>query len=200
MKKHPQIKIESVSMDSAYDDYKNYNFAVREAHIAPIIALNQRTSVNMQSLHSLNLAPDGSFHCKGNFKMVYYGFDKKRSRLKYRCPAALGKCECSLRWKCSRSAYGRIIYLKPDDDYRLIGPIPRGTTLWEKKFDKRTSVERAYSEEKGSHKLNDVRVRSLSKVKIHVYLSLCAHILKRIGSAISQGLVKPEPAAYPLSI
>jgi transposase len=199
LKKHPQIKIETVSMDSAYDDYKNYNFAVREAHITPLIALNLRTRVNMQSLRSLNLAPDGSYRCIGDFKMVYYGFDKKRSRLKYRCPAAVGKCECPLRWDCSKSAYGRIIYLKPDDDFRLIGTIPRGTALWDKKFDKRTSVERAYSEEKGSHKLNDVRVRGLSKVRIHAYLSICAHILKRIGSAISQGLVKPEPLAYSLS-
>jgi hypothetical protein len=199
LKKHPQIKIETVSMDSAYDDYKNYNFAVREAHIAPLIALNQRTGVNMQSLHSLNLAADGSFHCIGDFKMVYYGFDKRRSRLKFRCPAAVGKCECPLRWDCSKSDYGRIIYLKPDDDYRLIGSIPRGTALWDKMFDKRTSVERAYSEEKGSHKLNDVRVRGLPKVRIHAYLSACAHILKRIGSAISQGLIKPEPLAYSLS-
>ena len=199
LKKHPQVKIETNSMDSAYDDYKNYNFAINEAHIAPIIALNLRTGVNLQSLRSLNLSKDGSYHCKGDFKMIYSGFDKKRSRFKYRCPAALGKCECPLRWDCSKSAYGRIVYLKPDDDYRLIGPIPRGTKIWNKKFDKRTSVERAFAEEKGSHKLNDIRVRSLPKVTIHVYLSLCAQIIKRIGTAFNQGLIKPELLTSSLS-
>ena len=57
-------------MDSGYDDYNNYRFAVQEK-IAPIIALNPRSGVNMQSLRSLNLSEDGSYHCKAGFKMVY---------------------------------------------------------------------------------------------------------------------------------
>jgi transposase len=196
--KHPQVKIHTVSMDSAYDDYGNYRFAVKEAHIAPIIALNPRTHVNMQSLLSLNLSPDGSYRCFAGFKMVYCGKDDKRSRLKFRCPAAMGRCECLFRSTCSKSPYGRTIYLKPDDDYRLIGTIPRGTALWKKKYNARTSVERAYSEEKGSHKLADPRVRGLAKVKIHVYLALCAQVIKRIGAAITQGLIRPEPVVYPI--
>ena len=159
LKQHPQVKLDTVSMDSGYDDYKNYQFAIQEAHTVPIIALNPRTRVNMQSLRSLNLAKDGGYYCQGGHKMVYCGKDKKRSRLKFRCPAAMGRCECLSRPTCCRTPFGRTIYLKPDDDYRLIGPIPRGTALWEKKYDKRTSIERAYSEEKGSHKLAEPRVR-----------------------------------------
>lgn len=199
LKQHPEVKITTTSMDSGYDDYNNYRFAVQEK-IAPIIALNPRSGVNMQSLRSLNLSEDGSYHCKAGFKMVYSGKDEKRSRLKYRCPAAMGRCECLFRSECSKSAYGRTIYLKPDDDYRLIGPIPRGTTLWEKKYDKRTSVERAYSEEKGSHKLADPKVRGLSRVKIHVYLSLCAQIIKHIGVAITEGLAILQPRACSLMV
>ena len=198
MQKHPQVKIETISMDSGYDDYENYRFAVKEAHVAPIIALNPRSGVNMNSLLSLNLAEDGSYRCSAGFKMVYRGRDNKRSRLKFRCPAAMGRCECLFRSTCSKSSYGRVIYLKPDDDYRLIGPIPRGTTLWEKKYDARTSVERAYSEEKGSQKLADPRVRGLNKVKIHVYLSLCAQIIKRIGASITEGLIRPGPVPCPI--
>jgi transposase len=200
MKKHAQLKITTTSMDSGYDVYNNYRFAVKEAHVAPIIALNPRTRVNMQSLLSLNLAEDGGYHCMAGFKMVYCGKDEKRSRLKFRCPAAMGRCQCLFRTTCSKSPYGRTIYLKPDDDYRLIGPIPRGTALWLEKYDKRTSVERAYSEEKGSHKLADPRVRGLARVKVHVYLSLCAQVLKRIGVAITEGLVRPEPVACPIRV
>jgi len=67
----------------------------------------------------------------------------------------------------------------PERDYRLIGPIPRG--IWQEKYNARTSVERAYSEEKGSHRLANPRVRGLSRVKTHVYLALCAQVIKRIG-------------------
>jgi hypothetical protein len=51
----------------------------------------------------------------------------------------------------------RVIYLKPDDDYRLIGPIP-GEPLSRKKYDARTSVERAYWRER-QYKPADLRVR-----------------------------------------
>ena len=118
--------------------------------------------------------------------------------MKFRCPAAVGKCECLFRSTCSQSKYGRTFYLNPERDYRLIGPIPRGTALWQKKYDRRTSVERAYSEEKGSHHLADPKVRGLAKIKIHVYLALCAQVIKRIGTSITEGLIRPEPIAYPI--
>jgi len=45
-------------------------------------------------------------------------------------------------------------------------------------------VERAYSEKKKRHHLADPRARELSKVKTHVYLTLCAQVIKRIGVRI----------------
>jgi hypothetical protein len=191
-KKHPEIKIDTSAMDSAYDSHENYRFAIKEAHVAPIIALNTRGGVDALTANSLQLAKDDSYTCMAGHKVIYWGKEEKRGRLKFRCPAAVGKCECLFRSTCSQSPYGRTFYLNPERDYRLIGPIPRGTALWQKKYDRRTSVERAYSEEKGSHKLADPRVRGLAKVKIHVYLALCAQIIKRIGAAITEGLIKLE--------
>ncbi len=81
----------------------------------------------------------------------------------------------------------------------MIGLIPRGTELWQEKYDARTSVERTYSEGKGSHRLADLKVRGLPKVKIHVYLALCAQVLKRIGAAITERLVKPHPTLCPVA-
>lgn len=196
-RKHPDVKIETSAMDSAYDSHENYRFAIKEAHVAPIIALNPRGGVDALTTNSLQLAKDGSYTCMAGRKVVYWGKEEKRGRLKFRCPAAVGKCECLFRSTCSQSPYGRTFYLSPDRNYRLIGLIPRGTALWEKKYDRRTSVERAYSEEKGSHKLAALRVRGLAKVKIHVYLALCAQVIKRIGAAITGGL---RPVPVPCSI
>ncbi len=177
---------------------KNDRFAIEEAHIAPLIALNPRGGVDALTANSLLMAKDGGYTCMTGHKVIYRGKEEKRSRLKFRCPAAVGKCECLFRSTCSQSRYGRTFYLNPERDYRLIGSIPRGAALWQQKYDRRTSVERAYSEEKGSHKLADPRVRGLSKVKIHVYLALCAQIIKRIGVAITKGWVRPEPVACPI--
>ena len=197
-KKHPEVKIDTSALDSAYDSHENYRFIIQEIKAAPIIALNPRGGVDALTANSLSLAKDGSYTCFAGHKVIYWGKEEKRSRLKFRCPAAIAKCECLFRSTCSKSPYGRTFYLNPERDYRLIGPIPRGTALWQKKYDRRTSVERAYSEEKGSHHLADPKVRGLAKIKIHVYLSLCAQIIKRIGTAIMEGLIRPEPVAYPI--
>jgi transposase len=196
-KKHPEVKIDSSAMDSAYDSYENYRFAIKEAEVVPIIALNPRGGVDSITSGSLHLSKDGNYTCMSGFKVVYWGKEEKRDRLKFRCPAAVGKCECLFRSTCSESKYGRTFYLHPERDYRLIGPVPRGTNLWQEKYDARTSIERAYSEEKGSHKLANPRVRGLNKVKMHVYLALCAQVIKRIGATVTKTLVRPEPVLCP---
>ena len=185
-------------MDAAYDSYENYRFAIEDMEIAPIIALNPRGRVDAITDGSLYLSGDGTYTCYAGFKVVYWGKDKGRGRLKFRCPAALGRCQCLFRPTCSLSSYGKTFYLHPERNYRLIGPIPRGTDLWQEKYNARTSVERAYSEEKGSHRLANPRVRGLPRVKIHVYLALCAQVIKRIGAAIMEGLTKPHPVPCPV--
>ena len=195
---HPEAKIDSSSMDSAYDSYENYRFAIEEIGAAPIIAINPRSGIDTITSGSLYLSEDGSYTCVAGFKVVYWGKDKKRGRLKFRCPAAVGRCQCLFRSTCSLSHYGKTFYLHPNRDYRLIGPIPRGTDLWQEKYNARTSVERAYSEEKGSHRLANPRVRGLSRVKIHVYLALCAQVIKRIGATMTERLTTPKPILYPL--
>ncbi len=195
---HPQVRIDSSSMDSAYDSYENYRFAIEEIGATPIIALNRRNGADALTLGSLYLSPEGKYTCLAGFQVVYWGKDPKRGRLKFRCPAALGRCQCLFRSTCSASSYGKTFHLHPDRDYRLIGPIPRGTELWQEKYNARTSVERAYSEEKGSHHLANLRVRGLPKVKIHVYLALCAQVIKRIGAVIMERLTRSHPTPCPV--
>lgn len=195
--RHPEIKIDSATMDSAYDAYDNYRFAIEDMGTTPIIALNPRGRVDAITDGSLYLSDNGTYTCLAGFKVVYWGKDTGRGRLKFRCPAALGRCQCLFRPTCSLSPYGKTFYLHPERDYRLIGPIPRGTDLWQEKYNARANVERAHSEEKGSHRLANPRVRGLSRVKIHVYLALCAQVIKRIGAVIMERLTKAGPVVCP---
>lgn len=196
--KHPGIKINSASMDAAYDNYETYRFAIEDIGASPIIALNPRGRVEAITSSSLYLTDEGSYTCFAGFKVVYWGKEKKRGRLKFRCPQALGKCQCLFRSECSASSYGRTFYLYPKRDYRLIGPIPRGSDSWQEKYNARTSVERAYSEGKGSHCLDKLRVRGLAKVEIHTYLALSAQVIKRIGTTITARLSRPKPVLCPI--
>jgi transposase len=192
--KHPDNTIHTNALDAAYDAYENYRSLIEDMGVAPIIALNPRNGADALNVGDLTLSPDGAYTCMAGFHAVYWGKEAKRGRLKFRCPSTLGKCQCLFQSACSPSHYGRTFYLHTDRDYRLVGPIPRGTDLWKEKYNARTSVERAYSEEKGSHYLANPRVRGLSRIKIHVYLALCGQVLKRIGASIMEGLIKPHRA------
>lgn len=192
---HPQVKIKNASADAAYDAYKNYSYLVKEEGINPFIALKHRPEKGSVPFDKLNLSPNGKYLCQAGYECVNWGYEKKRGRFKLRCPAALGKQVCLFRNLCSSSPYGRTFYLYPDKELRLVGPIPRGTKAWQKNYNNRTATERANSELKQEHGLNALRVRGLSNVKIHVYLSLTAQALKRIGRALKIKGVEPAPIA-----
>lgn len=193
---HPKLKIKNASADAAYDAYENYSYLVEEEGINPFIALNIRNEKESIPLGKLKLqAPDGKYLCQAGFEAVNWGYEKKRRRLKLRCPAALGRELCLFRNLCSSSSYGRTFYIYPDKELRLVGPIPRGTSAWQKNYSNRTATERANSELKQEHRLNTLRVRGLPNVKIHVFLSLTAQALKRIARILEVERVRPVPVA-----
>jgi len=181
-------------MDSAYDGYENYRFAIEGIETTLIIVLNPRGRIEAITRGSLYLGEGGSYTCIAGFKAVYWGKGEKRERLKCCCPTVLGKCQCLFRSICSPSFYGRTfcLYPDPDRDYRLIRPIPRGIDLWQQKYNACTGVERAYSGEKGSHRLADPRVTSLAKVRIHTYLALSTQVIKRIRAMTMEKRSEPE--------
>lgn len=90
----PGLKTDSNSMDAAYDAYENYCFAIEDMGVAPVIALNPRNGADALTSGSLYLSHDGKYTCFAGFQVVCWGKDPKRGRLKFRCPAALGKCQC----------------------------------------------------------------------------------------------------------
>ena len=51
--------------------------------------------------------------------------------------------DCPYSQQCSPSAYGRVVYTKPKDDFRLFTQTPRGSKAWKKMYARRTTVERS---------------------------------------------------------
>lgn len=76
-----------------------------------------------------------------------------------------------------------------------MGQYLRGTSEWKLNYNNRSAAERANSELKGEHKLDNLRVRGLKNVQIHAYLSSTAQVLKRIGRVLSERLPELEYAA-----
>jgi transposase, IS5 family len=106
--------------------------------------------------------------------MVFWGYDKKQKRLKYRCPQACGKEGCTWIDKCSESSYGLVVKIPLKEDYRRYCQVPRHTKNWKKIYNKRVSVERIFSRMKkdGDGKLVNHRIRGLGKMTLNSLLSV----------------------------
>ncbi|MGL5821074.1 MAG: hypothetical protein ACRCYE_05510 [Sarcina sp.] len=152
----PQFKISNYVLDSANDNYPTYELCSNWG-INPLIDLNSKNKGNSKYPPSLSITDKGVPVCIGNHEMIYNGFEKSRSRLKWRCPLACKKIDsCSCTDSCSPSPYGRVIYTKPSWDLRLFTPIPRGSNQWKKIYKTRTCSERI-----NNRILNDYKIHSL---------------------------------------
>lgn len=107
----------------------------------------------------LDIDMDGTPLCPAGFRMVYWGYSPKRHDCKWRCPVACGKEEkCTCEVPCSSSPYGRCIYTKPDWDIRLYPPVPRGTEVYIKTYNNRTSSERVNNRILNYYHLQDMKI------------------------------------------
>jgi hypothetical protein len=152
----PQFNISNYVLDSANDNYPTYELCSKW-NINPFIDLNSKNKGNSKYPTTLDINEKGVPICIDGHEMVYDGFEKSRSRLKWRCPLVLKKVDsCSCCEQCSPSPYGRVIYTKPSWDLRLFTSVPRGTKQWKTIYKTRTCSERI-----NNRILNDYKIHSL---------------------------------------
>ncbi len=125
--------------------------------IEPFVDLNERSKKNKPSEE---IDQNGIPVCRADLKMICWGIHKKRQRIKWRCPKYKAPSSCSHQHNCSTSKYGRVVYTRPEDDYRLFTKTPRGSKAWKKVFAKRTSVERTLKRTLVDYLIEQARARS----------------------------------------
>jgi len=152
----PSFKFERALLDSAHDAYSIYQM-LNIHGIEPFIDLNER---NKKDSSSEEIDQYGIPVCQADLKMIYWGIHKKRQRIKWRCPKYKAPASCPHRQNCSNSKYGRVVYTKPEDDYRLFTKTPRGSKAWKKVFARRSSVERTLKRILVDYRIERARARS----------------------------------------
>jgi len=164
------------AMDSGYDFEYVYKDIINEFNGIPIIAYNPRRSYAPPA----GLDEDFNPICSAGYKLVYWG--KDGNHLKFRCPHALGKCNCpyGMNW-CSSSTYGYTFKVNYKENPRHYGYPLRPSTSWKKLYDKRTSVERCNSRLKEYLNLNNIRSKGIKKAKVHSLLNCIALIAGTIS-------------------
>ena len=155
----PQFNIKNYVLDSANDNYPTYELCSKW-NINPFIDLNSKNKGKSKYPTAININKKGVPICIGGHEMIYNGFEKSRSRHKWRCPLALKKIDsCSCAGQCSPSPYGRVIYTKPSWDLRLFTPVPRGSKQWKVIYKTRTCSERINNRILNNYKIHSLRVR-----------------------------------------
>ncbi|MCR4436138.1 MAG: hypothetical protein QHH06_10195 [Clostridiales bacterium] len=128
--------------DGAHDNYAMYEY-LDKCGIKAFIPLNETNKGNFKHPPYVRVDENGVPICMAGHKAVFWGFNKDRCRLKYRCPLATGKiASCPYKGQCSSSDYGRCFYTKPSWDLRLFTEVPRGSIEWKEEMNSRTSSER----------------------------------------------------------
>lgn len=172
-------------MDSGYDFDYIYKDIIGKYEGIPIIAYNPRGSyVSPEGL-------DEAFNpiCFAGYKLVYCGKDE--DYLKFRCPHAVGKCDCpfGMNW-CSSSNYGYTLKINYKQNPRYYEYPLRSSDEWQNKYNERTSVERCNSRLKRYLNLDNIRSKGIKKAKVHALLNCIVLVAGTIalnkGKALSK--------------
>jgi len=173
------------SMDSGYDFEHIYSDIINKFDGIPIIAYNPRRS------YAPPEGLDDNFHpiCSAGYKLVYWG--KDGNYLKFRCPHAVGKCNCpfGMNW-CSSSNYGYTLKINYKENPRLYGYPLRSSNEWQSQYNKRTSVERCNSRLKKYLNLNNIRSKGIKKAKVHALFNCISLVAGTIALNRSQSINK----------
>jgi len=119
--------------------------------------------------------------------MRYWGRDGHV--LKWRCPAKVGKHPptCTFCGGCGTpSAYGRTVKISCWEDPRRWPGVWRESRTFEKLYKERTAAERVNSRLKQHLLLDDVTIRGIGKVEVHVGLGLTVMLAGAVAM-IEQG-------------
>ena len=145
----------TAALDKGYDNNRVYAECM-ERDCLPLIPLRQTPDVKR--------GEDSPPTCSHG-EWVFAGSDRKREASKWRCPT--GECKPASTW------------LKAD---RLHPLIPRNSKRWKAAYRKRASVEREFGRLKTYWGLKPLRVRGLSRVRLHADLT----ILTKLACALAK--------------
>ncbi len=120
--------------------------------------------------------------------MVFYGFEKDRNTLKYRCPAAVygfsceGCVECSSAGQSNPGEYGRVVRINIiEEDRRIFTPIPYGTQGWDRTYNRRSSLERINSRLDNDFGFEKHYIRGQAKMQTRVGLATAVMMAMALG-------------------
>jgi hypothetical protein len=183
-KEHPEIPIDTLSADKAYDSGDEVRTLYQKHRIKAVFALRDSAQdgedgERLAPGSNVLLGDDGTVYCYHKEgaaivrqAMVCWGWEKSRGTQKWRCPAAVSGLSCPDRQTCSPTPYGRTVRVHAEQDWRRFGPIAHGTKKRKRLYNGRTATERVNSRLKDGLTLDELTVRGQKRITLKLDLAI----------------------------
>ena len=163
---YPWMNPACLLADRGYDSQSNHRDLLKLG-IIPIIHMRKPTAAD--GLHDGIFNAEGKPMCLGGKPMDYVRTNPENGHHLFRCDPK----GCRLKTKGTKA----IIHCNdewwqsPEENPRVIGPIPRFTRAWKRLYAQRMSVERVFRSFKHSRALEGHCVRGMRKITLHATLT-----------------------------
>ena len=172
----PYASIDKLLLDSAHDALSIYSFC-KSHSITPFIDLNQKRGAPLKFKDDFTIDTDGIPICKEGHRMRRDGVEKRKFRLKFRCPLMNRQSGSSCDHPCSDAKYGRTVHLSMNDNPRLFNIPPRGSKQWIEHYKARTASERNNKRIKIDYQLENGKHRSSREWYCRLFcIMMCQHL------------------------
>ncbi len=190
--KHPEVykDIKDLLADKGYDSEENCRGLYDEHGIKPVIDIRrmwrEKETKPLDGERVDNIVYDevGRVYCLcpatlEQRPMAYGGFEKDRMALKYVCPIRAYGLRCQGSQDCEHAMKSERVRLEVDR--RIFTPTARSSYAWERKYKRRTAVERVNSRLDVSFGFEKHFIRGQKKMEIRVGLALCVMLAMAVG-------------------
>jgi len=176
-----KVRVKKAIADAGYDTGANISFS-EENKIEPFIASNPRNSKHSTFLSQLTVTAEGEVFCPAGRKLLYWGKEKRRERIKFRCPLIKEGGECLFKTSCWKGRYGRSFYLSNFHSLSEKMKIFRTTRKFKRIYKKRQAIERFFSLLKENFSLErKMKVRGTARVRTYIYIVVSAYVVSLLA-------------------
>jgi transposase len=197
---HSEIigRAEMLTADKGYDSRDNNKKLWDKYNIKPIIDIRDTwkydrdtKQVDEDIVDSIVYDYQGNVYCinpktSDKQKLSYYGFEKNRGCLKYRCKLSACGVKCNAEKICragKKGKYGRVVRIPLKKDRRIFTPIARSSYKFKREYKKRTAVERVNSRLDVSFGFEKHYIRGMKKMKLRCGLAMIVMLSMALGRA-----------------
>lgn len=167
----------SICLDSAHDNLPTYRL-LEHWDINALIDINKRGGSENGLPTGISLDKEAKPLCPAGFRMCSWGYDKNKDAHKFRCPLACGKVkECPCSGECSKSSYGRTVYIRNGSDLRFYPRIPRDSEQYKSIYNERSACERVNNRVLNDYHLQDLKIHGTDHYSFWtMIIGICLHL------------------------